>query len=766
MSQIRSKQIRLPEGSVVLGNSSNTAQETTGTNVGQVLVTTNSPGNPFTVANLQAEYVTALGQGNLTGTDVQSLINQLETQKTFTYRSLNTDPTSNDDENDLTLGNASSGIIFSVGDMWVNEASGAIFVCINNTSGSAQWVELGTNISSSTEVYDEGVLQGSFTQYNFIGTDVVAIPDNSNPNRINIYVPAPSFQSHWNTTDGEGIGTVAPTTSPTFTTARISTPTTEGTPFWTNSNGNVWAGTNQTVVHRNTPVSTEVYTSTNNTTGFGGNSTMTVTVQRADSGVSGAATLATFTTPAITANNTFNGGGAGNPITVNIASYGPDDFSLKFQAKATVTINFATIHTNNSLSGGRWRTVITHTTDTTTDGGVTYTYTSPWRFYDTNDNTAVATTPTIAETVGSIVTKHISGIEYYTTGSDFTLNVSDIDNWNENTQRINTDWELQATGTEYGLPTLSHTPVTGGTGAGLFTGWTNDYNQDNIVYNNTAWEINATDYRFAGPSGNISTQIRDPWTTNALQNSANASILVDTVTDVSTTLLELFDSENRRQTSGFNPGGAPNPAAGNWDSTLTLGTGVTGSQSFTGNDALVYGGRLLRGSDAFTMTPGFGALASLNNFTTYKPDLGGANPNYSTYTGNAIYRRTFWQTGTTEYSSYTFEILGSFGTHANALAALIASDLRIFLRKIDGSGNVGATSSPTWLHGTSSYNIGTFNDGTTQSNAGATARSGSSAGNIINGTTGSFFVRNGFYVEIQIIGANIYLDSVRLTLNA
>ena len=120
-------------------------------------------------------------------------------------------------------------------------------------------------------VQDEGVVVDSnVSTLNFIGADISALTGGAGI--VNIYVPAVSYASHFNTTDGTTTGTVSENIS--RSTAMIGEPTSEGNPFSVNGTG----GTNQPA----TLSSTVTFTTGGDVTGFGRDATMTVTVFDAD----------------------------------------------------------------------------------------------------------------------------------------------------------------------------------------------------------------------------------------------------------------------------------------------------------------------------------------------------------------------------------------------------------------------------------------------------------------------------------------------------
>ncbi|MCS7316805.1 MAG: hypothetical protein NZZ41_00580 [Candidatus Dojkabacteria bacterium] len=579
---------------------------------------------------------------------------------------------------------------------------------------------------------DEGVaIPGIFTTVNFVGPNVLAQPS-STPGVLNVFIPPPSFLSHWNTNDGSnGAQFVNPIGFNTVL-ARISNPLSEGNPFLTGG----WAGTNQLSTQDNVVT----FTTPGDTTGFGGNSTMTVQI------IGGNGTpLVTWTTPPITGNGTFTNGAG---ITVNIANFGPD--ATRFKAKATVTVNINSILSANGYQGGRFRVSITHTTDTATDGTGPYNYLSGDTFLDVGSTPPVLDplgSVLINETPGAVVTKFLSGIEYYTLGSQFTLNVNGINQLNANVQRIPHNVELR--GPEYGLPDIDTAPYTV-TPNHTWVGWSNLYNVNNVNFIKTDWTITATNYRYIGPTGNISVRFRDPWNNSPIYNSPDREILIDTYGITSTNLAEFFDDENRRQTSSFNePSGL-----GNWNSANFLNPG----------EAIVMAG-LLQVPNQTTFVRSDGPNLNNSNWTSYLPNTSGPpNPNYSSLGVPVNYYRTFIDPGPPSVpplnkANFIMTFTGTFAS-GSALNDLINGHLEIFIRRraSAGGGNFGPTAPPLWLH--APYNFLTFDDGNTQTPAGAGIRLGSSVGNTITGTYGGFSCETGMLVHIRINHPAIKIDSI------
>ena len=575
-----------------------------------------------------------------------------------------------------------------------------------------------TSCPSGLTIYDEGTLVDTdVCKINFIGSDVRAL---QNDNQIDVYIPSPTFASHWNTSDGTTDGTVNENTLDR-TIARMSTPNvSEGNPFYIGT----WATTNQEA----TLEGNFIFTSTEDVTGFGGDSTIVVDVY-----VGSDVLIDSYTTPSITADTTFN---SGSGIEVEIANYSTD--TLKFKSKPTVTVDIASILPN----GGKVKVVVTHVTDTTTDGGDSYTFTQDYVFYDNNPSTPqINGSVVISETSGEVLTKHISGIEYYILGSDFTVEVTDIDNLNENSQAINDTLKISAS--DYGLPIITPEPFNQLSSS--FSGWTNDNNNINTGFNYSDWEISQNNYRFRDGNANSSAVPRDQWNSGVTQNSNNQSILIDTYNDNSTDLNETFNGESKRYTdSGYTT---------TWDSTSALVDG----------EALVMGGQL--------MIPAFGTTYDGSNNTgnnsdwsTYKPNLNGANPNYSLLINpSSFYRKFLNGDSVTDLNNFTMSFTGSF-VGGNALTDLQNNDLQIFIRKInsnDGSALTGTTAPANNLHGVV-YNFNTYDQGVTDGQI----RTGSSSGNNISGTFGAWPATEGFYCEIKINNTAIKISSVQITFNA
>ena len=595
-------------------------------------------------------------------------------------------------------------------------------------TGPGRWLlRSGGGGAGAIDIYDEGVVvKLGVTELDFIGVDVKAQdPGGLFPNRVQVFIPPPVYLSHWNKADGSN-GAQSVSESISRTLAHVATPNGgEGFPFRTSG----WAATNRDA----TLTGTVVFTTPANTTGFGGDSTMTVEVFDAN----GVTVLETFTTPSLTGNGPYPS--PGGRIVVTIAGYAAD--STRWQAKATVSVNVAAVLTLAGLSGGRYHVRTTFTPDTTTDGTGACVYTQTDVFLDANPSTpSISGAVVIVETGAGIVTKHLSGIEYYTTGSQFTVGVTGIDNLNANTSR--TAGNLELNGTEYGLTALSQCPF--GAGAANFIAWTNNDNNVGASYNKTDWTISAVNYRYMAPTCNITSYDRDPWASGGTIPSANALVMIDTYSTSSTALAEYFDDESRREDPASFPG------IGTWVGTAPLAPGA----------AIVYNGQLAV-PNTTTYVRSDGPATPNADWSAYKPDLGGANPDYTALGAPVDYGRRFTQ-APGWIPSFSMVFSGTFAA-GSMLADLVAGNVEIYVYRVGGLGHVGPPPANIWpLRVHRPYNFAVWDDGVTVPGSGI--REGSSVGNTINCTFGAGTSANGgFYCHLRIINPATKIDSMVVT---
>lgn len=554
------------------------------------------------------------------------------------------------------------------------------------------------------QVLDQGVeVDAKVTSMNFVGADVVAIGGEGS---VTVYIPPPSFASHYMTNDGDtGAQFVSESTS--RTTARIAIPSGgEGTPFHAHNR----AGTNFDAT-RDTAFT---FTHPGLVTGLGGDSTFEIKVFGAD----GTTVLDSFTTPALTQNLVHTS--PSGALTLTVQEYAEDVMRFKGKLRAQVDMNivFGTLGTD----GGLFSVELTHTADSIQDGGLSYTYSMGPVFIDTNPTApSIGGSVGISETIGNINTKHLSGIEHYILGSQFTFEVKTINQLGRNTYKTSSN--LNLSGSQFGLPSLSLSPF--GNGSGGFSNFTGEENNDGVDFIKTDWAINNSNYRYFGLA-NASANVKDTWTTSATKTDGFL-VLIDTFSSTGTDVFEPFNDESRRLQSDY---------VTPWNSEVSLGAG----------DALVWNGKLQAPSSAI-----------IQDFTPYKPDLNGPNPDYTGLTVPVDYYRTFVDSAGISRSSFQLSFSGNFVT--NATKDLEDGHLEIFIRRFASAmgGQSGTGADPLLLHG-ALYNNAFFNDAAGPRNI----RLATSSGNTVNGTFGGFSIEGGIYIQVRINNDAIQITSMSM----
>lgn len=568
--------------------------------------------------------------------------------------------------------------------------------------------------AGNLNVMDEGVLLGSFATMNFIGADVEA---KSEAGIANVYIPPPppvTYASHWNTGDGND-GSQAVTDSAARTSAWISSPTSEATPFATGG----WVGTVQSA----TRSTAATYTTPGLITGFGGNAHFVIEVMDAN----GSTVLSTFTTPSLAAGGTV--GNANSSISLTLTNYQADN--NRFKAVASVTIGYDAILTASGRQGGRVSVSITMFTDTASDGTGPYNYASSPIFLDAGGSPpSITGSVSLAPTAGLAVLKYLSGLAYYTIGTQFTLAATGLNGLNSNTARSTGNLNIGAS--LAGISAFDQSPLPGGSGTGAFVGWTSLYNVNGVSYSKADNTLTQANYRQTTKSATATALVRDPWDAGAAATSPAVFLMIDTYGSTGTNLSEYFDDESRRQTSTYNGGNT----AGNWDSTLTLISG----------QALVYGGKL-QVPNTSKLTSG----VANSNWTTFNPP---GNPDYSSLGAPAAYYRTMVDTSSLDRSSIQLVFTGTFVTSATADLAANLIVVKIRRRASSNGGQFGPTCAPLYLNG-ALYDFASFDDGLTDGQI----REATSSGNTVNGTFGGYACTTGIFIEVTLMDARISIDS-------
>jgi hypothetical protein len=487
----------------------------------------------------------------------------------------------------------------------------------------------GSPVLQSITVEDEGVvICDTVHTINFKGVGVEA-KDCVN-GVVNVYVPPPSYVSHFDTNDGDEGGSCV-ITDKVPTTRSVSSPTSEGNPF----NIGSWTGGQQkpTVHTSNSSFSL----TTTNACSFKDNSTTTIEVNINDADES--STLATHTTSAIAGNTNVTAQG----ITINVSSWAVNED--QYQGIVTVSFNINTILNTNVLTSGRFGVAIIHHNQP--DGDYTYTHANVAAnvanlFYDDETNVGAITTTSIVENVASPIQK--SGVYYYNLNSTFDTTLSGVDYLNSESYPSPF---LQLRGGEYGLGNVNINSFDGGLG-----GYSSVFDVTNVTHSKTAWQITEANKYSVTTTANIIGRLID-WA-NADTNSNNDSVAIDTYASNATRILEHFRGES---------GGATytdrleSDLATSWTSTTTLASADGGTGLQVGGTSLFY--------------PSV-------NYTAYDPSSG-SQPNYSSLANDRYYYRAMWHSGTS-HSNGIFVIDGTGVTEAN-----LAADKFILEISLDGT---------------------------------------------------------------------------------
>lgn len=555
--------------------------------------------------------------------------------------------------------------------------------------------------SGGVNIWDEDILVAqNVKDINFSGSEVL-VKDNLN-GKVTVFIPTPSYVSHFNTKDGLNDATVAdfPTSN-----RHISTP-----------RGNFaignWIGDqlHQVVSSPILTYSTTVPFSFRDTT-----TTFSISILDATE-----SNNVEYVTPPIGGNAQYSN--QNSSILVNVSGWNKD--ADKFQGQIFITVNISSVFPN----GGRFGISIQHNNGT--EGK--YFKVQNNLFFDTN--TIAATISGTAISQGTLMSaKYLSGIRYYSINDSFNITSTGLDGINSNSYP---DIVLNTTCDDYGI---SQVQVI----ANTLQNWTTDYDSSGTYVG--VHKITKQKHRFVGGAA-IHTAIMD-WGIAKTINSVKSKVAIDTYPRSSTDLLENFDDEYYRQDSGF----FSSNLDGNWISDKPLVTG----------EAMVFGGFLITPSKAFSIDNSPQGLIALPELLP-KNEVGAPNPDYSTFSTPVNYYRTFVdKTNTHEILNWQIYIDGVF-VGENINTDIDNGLIEIYIRRV-ASGmtlNVGAAATPLTIHG-GYYNFNMFDDGVTN----GAIRLGNSKGNKIVCTSGGIATLKGVHFHIRLLDARIKIDTIRFEFN-
>ena len=458
-----------------------------------------------------------------------------------------------------------------------------------------------TGTGTTLTIEDEGdeVLSG-VTHINFIGVDVKAQDaSGSGVKRVNVYIPPPEYASNFNTTNGTtnaNVGNVS--TTPRY----VALPDSEGNPYNVGVNGWETGGPPAKPTIRNsfsnitysTPQEFSIYEE--DTTTF------EVVVFDADGD-----------TPLRTHQITITGNTSqtSNDITINITDFDVD--ADRFKARVQVIIAIADI----LPEGGRFTVRLTH--DNIEDE---YVKNQVDIFRDSEPfNAEFGVGAELTVLPEDPVIKQLSGVYFYTNGSQWRVDLDEINNLNS--RSYPTSQQVIIESNNFAInETLNINGETGVQPYSFNTGtWTRQHDTTNAEFTKIDWTTNVnqqTNWNHGnGTNGtifstNANARIFD-WEERTPIDSIDYNYLIDTLLDNSGRSTEMFRTETHstypRLKSDLTP----------WDNTVSLAVEDGGNGLQLLANRLVY--------------PQY-------DFTIYLPESG-SQPNYSTLTGNKTYYRRF-----------------------------------------------------------------------------------------------------------------------------
>ena len=532
-----------------------------------------------------------------------------------------------------------------------------------------KYIEGGGSGTGNITIQDEGsTIKSDVNIINFVGVDVEA-KDEGVANKVNVYIPTPDYAPFYNQDES---------TVPSISTTSRHVADPLGTfdiGDWTA--GLSYDATNVTSISYNTPSEFSIKDNTS--------TTFTVTVYDAD----GISVLAQNSLT-LTGNTSDTTAG----ITIEILDWALD--SGRYKANAQVTIDISSI----IGSSGRFSVDITHSNGS--EG--TFSKTQNDVFFDIEPNTASLSGVSISENVP--VTKFISGVEYYTTGSTFNINVSDIDFLNGDSYPTT---QVHIDAKEYAIGTVAISVP----GSSL-TGWTNAWNNQNASYSNSGHTINVPNATVISTTAKITAHTID-WVDGSPVASSSSNILIETHNIASNDTTEYFYNESYRCPSN---GNFNLPNAKSW----------TSSNDVLSSDAVFVNG---------------GCERNVTDWTIYNPNSG-SQPNYTSQDATVWLYREFIHDGSAS-SGFTLYINGTYASFEYKLGALW-----------DGTASGGTV----WIDGSQAYNASQWNNGSPTSGGGQIGASNHftfGTNNIIN-TGDTLYIRISFTAGQRIDQLAVVFD--------
>lgn len=350
---------------------------------------------------------------------------------------------------------------------------------------------------------------------------------------------ASSFNDNSGTTDGRLEYTINPVVR------FISSPDSEGDPFFTGGfGGSLDFATN---LGEMTISTREQITDMTDSTFF-------VQILDPDGNV-----ISQYRTPVINSNISMSSNDS--HLRVVVSSFEKDVFKTK--AIVSITIDYGSILADSGINNGKFDVRIVHELSGGLDNKEFLLSESGYLndfFYDgTTIVPSYSGVASVSEVFGGVLTKHLSGLEYYVLGSAFDVSVTGLDNHNHITALPNSSVLVNAN--DFGVQSYYASPISGSIGNEDFTGWSSSYSISDVDYRK-AILVDKQNFRFIG-SAVLSSTVYDSWNfSSSTIYSAGQNVLIDTFTIQSDDVSEYFNSEDYRSNEDY--------VVENWDSVREL----------------------------------------------------------------------------------------------------------------------------------------------------------------------------------------------------
>jgi len=514
---------------------------------------------------------------------------------------------------------------------------GDILIYTGGTWITTGYTNNGGGSISGIKVSEEGgnTISG-VTQINFInypGTDNVRVLPGGGM-VADVWIEAPDFLNNFSGQRDYSINT----------NRYIGEPTNEGNPFYIGD----WFGSltlnNKTIRNGDLSSNEATYSSNGDFNIENTNTTFEAIFLNATGGT------VTNKTVTLNGNQSFS---KDSGITITVSNWNDDPPGSGLQYKASITILFDLDYF--IPNGGRYSIQLKHNNGTKG----TFTHNDTDLFRDIENESASIDGNVDLTTGTTIVTKWISGVEYYTIGSEWKINVSDINNLNDRSFPNNEQMDLIEN--NLAVSDLNNIHSTD------FIDWNKKYNVSGVSYLNSKWTINQLNLTIETTTAYATSRIFD-WGQSDSKNSNNLSVLIDTRTDDSDRNSETFNGESQRLKSDLS---TP------WESGTTLQT------QDGGNGLQLYNGRL---------------IYPQNNFSIYEPNSGDTTTNYTGETGDRYFYRLFVGDGSSSSNG-----LLKFGGTFNVTESDIDNDYVTIRISVD--------SGSTWYNVNDPYADGFLTDG-------------------------------------------------------